>query len=117
MGGEGRRGREGESVRSGERRKLSVETACGLYTFGLYAKEGEFHSRFDSLIWVLMLSQRQAVAMRKTASQPSTSTCKSQHVQLGASLQPSILEHSLERTDGEKVSQFPAAVAGNCKIR
>ena len=115
MGGEGRRGREGESVRSGERRKLSVETACGLYTFGLYAKEGELYSRWDCLIRVSMLSPWQAVAMRKTASQPSTLTRTSQRVQRSASSQPS----TQERADDEKVSSFPTSVMsvkfGSCR--
>ena len=85
-----------------------METACGLYTFGHYAKEGDFHSRLDCLICVLMLSPWQAVAMKKTVSQPSASTRKSQRVQQGASSQPSTLV--LADSDCEKVSLFPTSV-------
>ena len=92
-------------IEGGREWKLPVETACGLYTFGLYAKEGEFHSRLDCLIRVLILSPWQAFAimMRKTSSQPSSSIRASQRVPRDASSQPS----TVERADGEKVSSFP----------
>ena len=80
-----------------------------------YAKEGEFHSRLDCLITLLMLSPWQAVAMRKTSSQSRTSSRTSQCVQRGAASKPSILE----RADGEKVSSFPTFVMsvkfGTCR--